>query len=243
MSGRAAQIYFAALLYANDYDDRLPGGYQDSYFNMNGEHNRGNAAFFLNKYLKVRFQTEDLRPSMTVTMQGSPDSIPVMCPSNRINRTIELPAFYTWRWRPDMYMRGFAPMHHTNGGVAIGHPRSSRMFKPFRGAPKAIIHDMVMYPTANTSFPGLGYYGRFTNHFGKGRPAGGNVIASDGSGRWHDFGDWVSDGIGWTLPPAAIGVRPTASAAPVSTAPASGPSTSSIPPATRSSTRWGLPAS
>lgn len=185
------QVYNAAVFYADDFDDRLPGGGH----HMGGayiSYNQGNVAGFLTEYCSVG------------EMQSTPTSARFLgargileCPSSTIGTRTDWPQWYLLI---DYFLAGFGTNRYGNRQPFFGYPKFSQAAVPGpNGSPKVMIMDWLY-----TFVPGGTSAWCFAegNNHNASDPQGTNVIAGDGSGRWVNVVDtyYMSGEVDCTVP-------------------------------------------
>ncbi len=183
------QQYLGMAVYADDFDDRLPGGPRYPHSSAFLSHYAGvykSYLYYANYYLGIPTKSSGDQDVRTGTTADA-----LACPSNNLD---------TWgpgwgaHWKAHVTYSVF--MGGTDNPV-YAYPRLTTMGTDGPNGPKMLVADVVAFPGTNTS---QSWKWEKDNSHGL---RGGNVLAGDGSAQWEHISIWsdrLYSGEGTALP-------------------------------------------
>ncbi len=183
------QQYLGMALYADDFDDRLPGSPESPHSGSKLSHRYDtykSYLYYANNYLGIPTKpsgTDDVRTGGTQDM--------LACPSNNLDNW---GPGWTTNWKAHVTYSVFL------GGTAdaaFGYPRLTTMGKEGPNGPKMLVADVVAFTGSNALQSWK--WEKDNSH----NLRGGNVLAGDGSAQWEHISIWsdrLFTGEGTALP-------------------------------------------
>jgi len=158
----------AGHLYAQEWDDHLPGGGGGDPLGPTIHYNQGKVQEFIREYCAWSAEGRGL----------------MECPSSGIRNYTGWPGASKCI---DYWLAGFAPPTYNPHQIVYDHPRLSAVATPGSNGPKVFVMDWAYA----VRIPDHRYwlYDYATGHL-PGSPQGGNVGSPDGSTAWIGFDDW-----------------------------------------------------